>query len=79
VGVLRAVDRLFGFLFISFIKAYQRLISPALGAHCRFHPTCSNYALVAFQKKPFLPALVLIITRILKCNPLHGGGYDPVK
>jgi hypothetical protein len=79
VGVLRAVDRLFGLLFIYLIKFYQRFISPVIGAQCRFHPTCSNYALGALKSKPFLLALGLIVTRIIRCNPLHSGGYDPIK
>jgi putative membrane protein insertion efficiency factor len=79
VGVLRAVDRLFGLLFIYLIKFYQRFISPVIGAQCRFHPTCSNYALGTLKSKPFLLALGLISTRIIRCNPLHSGGYDPIK
>ena len=77
--VLRAVDRLFGLLFISLINLYNRLISPVIGAHCRFDPTCSKFAIDAINRKPFLIALSLIFGRVLRCNPLNSGGYDPVK
>ena len=79
MGVLRAVDRLFGLLFTYLIKFYQHFISPVIGAQCRFHPTCSHYALVTLKSRSFLMALGLIIARIIRCNPLHRGGYDPVK
>lgn len=45
---------------------------------CRFTPTCSAYALEAFKKRGFFVGLILSIGRILRCNPLFKGGYDPV-
>ncbi|MFL3004917.1 MAG: membrane protein insertion efficiency factor YidD [Candidatus Neomarinimicrobiota bacterium] len=60
------------------IKSYQIAISPLLGKNCRFHPTCSNYALEALKKKGLLVGVFLSIKRILKCNPFFAGGYDPV-
>ena len=53
-------------------------VSPTLGPTCRFHPTCSNYAIDALEKKTLLKGLYLIVVRILKCNPLFKGGQDPV-
>lgn len=48
------------------------------GTHCRYHPTCSNYSLQAYQKHSFLLASFLSLWRIIRCNPISKGGYDPV-
>ncbi len=61
------------------LKGYQYLISPMLLPACRFHPNCSEYAIQALDKHSFLKALAVIGWRVLKCQPLHPGGYDPVK
>lgn len=61
---------------IKLIKIYQKK-NPYRG-RCRFSPTCSNYALEAYQKFNFFYATFLSIKRILKCNPLFKGGYDPL-
>ena len=63
----------------AFIKLYRLLISPLFGNNCRFHPTCSRYALDALNTKTFFQAMLLIMKRISKCHPFHGGGYNPVK
>ncbi|MCX5901252.1 MAG: membrane protein insertion efficiency factor YidD [Proteobacteria bacterium] len=63
---------------IFLIRCYQVLVSPVLGSHCRFTPTCSNYAIAALAKYPFLKACGLICWRLLKCHPFHPGGYNPV-
>lgn len=63
---------------IVFIRGYQLLLSPYLGRHCRFSPSCSQFAIEAFQKHSVLKALQLSIKRILRCHPWHPGGYDPV-
>lgn len=60
------------------IRGYQYLISPLLPASCRFHPTCSEYAYIAFQRFGLLHGLRLSLLRILKCHPFHPGGNDPV-
>ena len=65
-------------IFISFIKLYQYLISPMLGSHCRFNPTCSNYAIEAIKKHNLIKALYLSFKRILKCHPWGKSGEDPV-
>ena len=64
---------------IYLIKLYQRFISP-LKRHgaCIFYPTCSNYAIEAYQKHGFWRGTLLTIWRILRCNPFNDGGYDPV-
>jgi len=52
-----------------FIKLYRFFISPLVGSCCRFQPTCSEYALKAFQEHSFFSALWLSVKRIAKCNP----------
>ena len=60
-------------------KFYQKKISPHLGDRCKFYPTCSQYALEAIGKYGALKGTGMAIWRILRCNPLSRGGYDPVK
>ena len=60
------------------IKGYQYAISPFLGNHCRFSPSCSNYALEAIETYGLIKGSLLGIKRIGKCHPWHPGGYDPV-
>jgi putative membrane protein insertion efficiency factor len=60
------------------IIAYRRWISPALPARCRFYPSCSAYALEAIATHGVLRGLGLAIWRLLRCQPFHPGGYDPV-
>ena len=59
-------------------KFYQYFISPLIGPTCRFHPTCSNYVIEAYQKHSFYRATILSIKRILKCHPWGPCGHDPV-
>ena len=66
-------------IFIFLIKFYQKAISPFLGRRCRFYPTCSEYTKQAVEKYGALKGLYLGLIRILKCHPLHKGGYDPLK
>jgi putative membrane protein insertion efficiency factor len=66
-------------LALFLLRFYKRRISPLLPPACRFVPTCSEYAIEAFEKKPFFTALGLTVVRIAKCHPFHPGGYDPVK
>ncbi|MEB5684915.1 membrane protein insertion efficiency factor YidD [Mammaliicoccus lentus] len=65
-------------LFIKLIRLYQRYISPLTPPTCRFHPTCSNYAIEAISEYGVLKGTCLAIKRILKCHPFHPGGFDPV-
>ena len=60
------------------IGLYRKFISPLKPPCCRFTPTCSAYAIEAFQKRGFFAGLILTIWRILRCNPFGRGGYDPV-
>ena len=66
------------FLILKFIKLYQNYLSPLLGPSCRFHPTCSEYALQAIESFGVIKGSFLAIKRILKCNPWGGNGFDPI-
>ncbi|WP_244834155.1 membrane protein insertion efficiency factor YidD [Clostridium sp. BJN0001] len=66
-------------ILLSLIKLYRRNISPSKQPCCRFVPTCSQYALDAIEKYGALKGGFMAIYRILRCNPLCKGGYDPVK
>jgi putative membrane protein insertion efficiency factor len=61
------------------IRLYQRLISPALGPRCKYHPSCSAYAVEAIRTYGVLRGLVLAAWRLLRCNPWSHGGIDPVE
>ena len=65
--------------FILIIKLYQTFISPILGKNCIYHPSCSNYGIQALTKYGLIKGGFLTIKRILKCNSLFKGGYDPLK
>lgn len=68
-------------IIIFFIKIYQRFISKYIltGRNCRFYPTCSQYAIEAYEKYGFFKGSYLSVYRILRCNPFNKGGYDPLK
>jgi hypothetical protein len=65
-------------VFIYCIKLYQYTISPILGPHCRFHPTCSNYAIESIKKHNIFKAIYISIKRVLRCHPWGKSGDDPV-
>jgi uncharacterized protein len=65
-------------LLKALIRLYQLTLSPVLGAHCRFHPTCSTYFMQALDEHGFWRGCGLGLRRILRCHPWHPGGYDPV-
>jgi len=65
-------------IFVNIIKLYQYTISPLLGPHCRFNPTCSNYAIESIKKHNILKALFIIVKRISRCHPWGKSGDDPV-
>ena len=64
---------------IRLIRGYQKYISPGLGNHCKYLPTCSQYMIDALEKYGVFKGLMLGIWRILRCNPFSKGGYDPVR
>jgi hypothetical protein len=60
------------------LRLWHGYISPVLPPMCRFHPSCSVYAIEALERFPVRRALWLIVKRVVKCQPLHPGGFDPV-
>ena len=65
-------------IFIFPIEIYRKFISPQTSPHCRFTPTCSRYAIEAIEEWGVIIGIGLAAWRILRCNPLFKGGYDPV-
>ncbi|MBI3897552.1 MAG: membrane protein insertion efficiency factor YidD [Gammaproteobacteria bacterium] len=63
---------------IGLIKLYRYLLSPLLGRHCRFHPTCSAYAIEAIDTHGALRGSGYTLWRLARCHPGHSGGLDPV-
>lgn len=64
-------------ILIRLIRGYQWLLSPVLGQRCRFHPTCSSYAIDALTNHGAARGLVLAAKRIARCHPWNPGGIDP--
>lgn len=65
-------------LVILLVRGYRYLISPLLGNHCRFHPSCSQYAETAVREHGVLRGGWLALRRLARCHPWHAGGIDPV-
>lgn len=65
-------------VLIALVKAYRLLLSPFLGRHCRFEPTCSCYAIEALERHGAWRGSWLTVKRLLRCHPFSPGGYDPV-
>lgn len=67
------------FAVVAPVRAYQRVVSPAMPRHCKYHPTCSAYAAQAIERYGILRGVVLAAWRLLRCNPWSHGGFDPVE
>jgi len=65
-------------LLLVILRAYKRFLSPLLGPRCRFHPSCSSYAMEAIERFGALRGSWLAAKRVGRCHPLHPGGFDPV-
>ena len=63
---------------VALLKAYQYAVSPLLGPCCRFHPSCSEYSRQAIMTHGLGRGSYLTLRRLLRCNPWHAGGHDPV-
>ncbi|HEY2161893.1 MAG TPA: membrane protein insertion efficiency factor YidD [Solirubrobacteraceae bacterium] len=61
------------------IRLYQRVISPLVGPHCKYYPSCSEYAAQSIRDYGILRGLILAGWRVLRCNPWSHGGFDPVE
>ena len=69
---------MFGRLIVLLLQAYQVVLSPHLGASCRFEPSCSNYGIEAVRRHGPWRGLWLTLRRLLRCRPWGPSGYDPV-
>lgn len=76
--MIKIVKIIIGFIFLIIIKVYQYLISPLLGASCRFTPTCSQYGEEAIKKYGPFKGGWLTLKRMSSCHPWGKHGYDPV-
>lgn len=70
--------KIFNRLLIKIIRFYQKTVSRGTPSRCIYTPSCSAYAVEALMKRSFFIAVFLIIRRLLRCNPLKVGGFDPV-
>lgn len=66
------------YLLTKLIRGYQFLLSPWIGHQCRFHPSCSNYAIEAIDQHGAVRGSVLAVRRVSRCHPWHEGGVDLV-
>lgn len=71
------LERGAAWVLIGLVRGYQLVISPLLGRHCRFQPTCSQYAIEAIRRHGVVRGSVKSLRRIARCHPWHPGGYDP--
>lgn len=74
----RKIEGLLGKAMILLIRAYRLFFSPWIGQQCRFHPTCSAYAIEAIQRHGAVRGAWLAAKRLGRCHPWHEGGVDPV-
>lgn len=65
-------------ILVGLVRLYQWTLRPFIGAQCRFAPSCSEYAVAALRTHGPLRGSFLTLRRILRCNPWHAGGWDPV-
>ena len=67
-----------GRVLTALVRGYQLVVSPLMPAACRFHPSCSAYAIEAIERHGAARGSWLAVRRILRCHPFHRGGFDPV-
>jgi len=73
----RLLDRVASMVLIAGVRLYKVTLSPLLGRHCRFEPTCSDYFRRAVEQDGAVRGAAKGIARICRCHPWHPGGYDP--
>ena len=76
--IVKAITAFIARALLVLIRLYQAILSPLLGSHCRFSPTCSQYIAETLRSRPLFLALVLSFKRIARCHPFSDGGPDPV-
>ncbi len=74
---LLQIWRLPRYALVGAVRVYQWTLSPLLGPHCRFHPTCSQYFILAVEKYGVIRGTLRGLARIARCHPFHPGGDDP--
>jgi len=72
------MNRIFSVVVQAPIRFYRVVLSPLKPRSCRYHPTCSAYALEAIERHGAVVGTAMAMKRILRCNPFHPGGFDPV-
>jgi len=65
-------------LLVFLLRGYQYALRPLMGAHCRFYPSCSDYAREAIERHGALKGAWMASRRVLRCHPYHPGRFDPV-
>ncbi len=75
---MRKIRELITKFLLGLLNIYQKFLSPLKQPSCRFYPSCSEYAIQAIKKYGILKGMGKAIVRVVKCNPFHPGGYDPV-
>ncbi|MCO6043070.1 membrane protein insertion efficiency factor YidD [Aeoliella sp. ICT_H6.2] len=65
------------FILVAMVRVYQKCVSPLIGPHCRFQPSCSEYFIQAVKKYGAIRGSWRGVKRIARCHPWHPGGYDP--
>ncbi len=75
---MRVIARIVGALLVGLLRLYQLLVSPLLPPACRYHPTCSAYAVAAIRRHGPVRGGWLAARRLARCHPFHPGGFDPV-
>ena len=77
MNLMRYIIRLPGEVMVLMVRCYQLLLSPLLGRTCRFHPSCSEYFILAVRKYGLIIGGWKGVCRIGRCHPWNPGGYDP--
>ena len=77
--ILESSGRALAIVLMAVLRLYQLVVSPWLGSHCRFAPSCSEYTRQAIDRYGALGGIRRGIGRLLRCHPLHPGGWDPVR
>jgi len=65
-------------LALAVLRLYKKAVSPFLGTHCRYYPTCADYTFQAVEKYGVARGIFLGLKRLLRCHPFHAGGLDPL-
>jgi len=76
-AIVKALWQLPRMLLVAVVWIFQWTVSPLLGHHCRFQPSCSVYFIAAVRKYGAIRGTIRGIARVCRCHPWHPGGYDP--